>query len=51
MFVHVVEARYLGGLAVWLRLDDGVAGAFGLQDGDFTLEIWKGDGGTFDTSS
>ena len=30
MFVHVVEARYLGGHRVWLRFDDGIEGELDL---------------------
>lgn len=30
MFVHVVEARYLGEHRVWLRFDDGLAGELDL---------------------
>jgi len=31
-FVHVVEARYLGGHRVWLRFDDGLEGEVDLED-------------------
>ena len=30
-FVHVVEARYLGGYRVWLRFDDGLEGEVDLE--------------------
>ena len=33
-FVHVVEAKHLGGHRVWLRFDDGVAGEV-----DLTAEL------------
>src|SRR5688572_18560243 len=30
-FVHVIEARHLGGFRVWLRFDDGLEGELDLE--------------------
>ncbi len=31
MFLHVLEARYVGGYTIWLRFDDGAEGEIDLE--------------------
>lgn len=38
-FVHVVEAKHLGGHRIWLRFDDGVAGELDLMP-ELTGEVF-----------